>query len=91
MRTIFKYPIHNLDDEVVVNLPKGAEIISVGVQMETLCLWAIVDSQAEVFVPRKIQIRGTGQPLGRGEGDYIGTVLMSFGALVWHVFASPEV
>lgn len=89
MRTIYKYPFQ-VDDEVWIALPYGAEILSVQKQgaspLGSLVLWALVDTD-EPPEDRRLLIRGTGHEassiLSR---RYVGSVQEQGGALVWHVF-----
>lgn len=67
MKVIWKFEIR-VDDEVLFQAPKGTEFISVGCQSErdTICLWGVVDLDAEVIVPYityLVFIRGTGHLL----------------------------
>lgn len=85
--TIYKYEF-KVDDEVMVRMPLGAKVLSVGIQQpRRICLWAIVDSfdvhQGAMPVDRRFKVRGTGQPLGE-VGRFVGTVID--GLFVWHVF-----
>lgn len=81
---IFKYPLKLVDMQLVY-MPLGAKILSVDVQNEIICLWAMVDvkgaNQSRVFA-----IYGTGQPITDDVNKltFIGTVQM--GVYVWHVF-----
>lgn len=84
MRRIFKYPLQITDIQYVM-MPKGAEILSVAVQNEIVCLWALVNPELQ-YVSREIRIVGTGNPAPDGNVRFIGTVLMLDGQLVWHVF-----
>lgn len=89
MLTIYKYPLQIADVQTVM-VPEDAEPLSVQLQGDVLCLWMLVDPEAAAL-PRTIHIRGTGHPIeGVGEhgliGDYVGTVQMAGGLLVWHVF-----
>ena len=64
-------------------MPKGATVLSVANQQDTLCLWAMVDPAApEVF--REFDVLGTGKAIPEWERVFIGTVLI--GQFVWHVF-----
>lgn len=76
-------------DRQVVNLPRGANILTVQAQGQTAQLWALCDSNAP-FEPRQIAIYGTGNALPEVVGAYIGTFQMLGGALVWHVFEIPQ-
>ena len=88
-RVIWKFMLA-VKDEQEIQMPKGAEVLSVHSQMDTPTIWARVDPSASV-VFRKIHIRGTGHRLNGEEGDFIGTCLEADDeALVWHVFIVPE-
>lgn len=86
MITIWKYPLRVKDTQLVA-MPKGARILSVGVQTDTICLWAMVDDREGETVYRRILIVGTGNPVFEAEdGKFIGTVQLYGGRLVFHVF-----
>jgi hypothetical protein len=87
---IWKYPLR-VDDEQQVDMPIGAKVLSVGVQHGTLCVWALVDPTSKETTPRTFWIFGTGHafPKTWSTGNmaaFVGTVMMSNGFLVWHVF-----
>lgn len=85
MTTIWKFPIR-VADEQSVRMPEGAKILHVGVQNETPCLWAMVESTAPQE-SRIIAMRGTGHPASGLEGAaFLGTIFMYGGQLVFHVF-----
>jgi len=87
MRQIFKYPLAIVGEQVLL-LPKGAEILHIGVQNGELYLWAMVDEQEESEI-RRFSIIGTGHSIPERVSKnlyHIGTVFMSGGSLVWHVF-----
>ena len=46
MKTIWKFPVP-VNDGNVLEMPEGAKILSVQVQGETPCLWALVDVACE--------------------------------------------
>ncbi len=83
MKRIFKYPFE-LGDDVTVWMPEGAKVVSVQVQREGVCFWAIVEPQAPE-VQRRFSVRGTGHELG-DVGEFIGTVQTHGGGFVWHIF-----
>lgn len=83
-KTIYKYPLEVADVQDVM-LPDGAQILSVAMQGQTLCLWAMVDTDLQLK-RRRIVVYGTGHPFGDANQVFIGTVLMDGGSLVWHVF-----
>ncbi len=83
--TIWKFPLR-LTDIQTVDMPASAEVLSAGNQFETICLWARVDPTAAT-TPRTFAIVGTGHAAPPPhEARFIGTVIMSSGAFVWHVF-----
>lgn len=86
-KTIWKYRL-KVTDEQLLEMPIGAEILTVQVQDGEPCLWALVDPDA-VRENRKIYIFGTGNPLLNSISilKYISTFQQLSGKLVWHVFA----
>ena len=82
MNTIHKYKLELASDQVVM-MPAGAKILLVAEQDDTICLWAIVNTEHRM-IGRSIIICGTGQQ-AYFDKKYIGTVLM-FDDFVWHVF-----
>ncbi len=82
-RSIWKYELQ-VTDAQVVRMPVGARILTVQVQRDTPCLWALVDEEAK-REPRVIRMLGTGNPFD-ADGTYIGTIQTHHAALVWHVF-----
>ncbi len=84
MRTVRKYPVNEHVNEFFIEIPKGAEILTLQVQSDQPMIWALVDTE-ETMVQRKFIIVGTGQPfkdslLTRYTGTY------QQGRFVWHVF-----
>ena len=73
-------------------LPKGSKILSTGIQGSDIFIWALVYPNAP-FVERRVIICPTGSALSPAEQnyDFIGTVLLAGGVLVYHVFAEKEV
>lgn len=87
---IFKYELQLADDQQV-ELPHGAEILSVQFQKdqqghEILQLWALVDEYEKIMVPRLIRMYGTGHYMAGHPGKFLGTVQEAGGALIWHIF-----
>lgn len=71
-----------------ISMPKGARIFSVHVQFGTPVIWAIVDPQAEKEI-RTIVMVTTGRDFTVENVNYlvpVGTVLLSEGNYVLHVF-----
>lgn len=87
---IYKYPI-KVTDWQFVDMPKGAKILTVQMQHETPCIWAMVDPQVNPYVARKIHIYGTGHEIPDTLNlDYIGTFQMHDGYLVLHAFEAKD-
>lgn len=86
-KTIWKFTLE-VKDIQTLDMPKGAEILTVQFQETHGQLWALVDPEAEIE-ERDIEIFGTGNPIHCDMGltrQYIGTYQMHGGNLVWHVF-----
>ena len=86
--TIWKFQL-DVKDEQLIQIPAGADILSVHCQHDVPTLWAKVDSNAPKKF-RKVYIRGTGRGVIGEEGVFVDTCLMAHGTLVWHVFIGPE-
>ena len=80
---IWKFPLE-LTGVQEVEMPSGSQLLSVAVQQETLCLWAMVDLDRGTKERRMIDIIGTGNPIDSHRRSFIGTVQME--SFVWHVF-----
>lgn len=84
-QTIWKFGVP-IDDEVGVKMPKGAVVLSVQVQHDQPTVWALVDTEAKTEV-RSFHWRGTGHPAdGLNPKQYVGTIQVRGGALVFHLF-----
>lgn len=88
MSMIWKYPL-SIRDAQDVSLLEGSEILTVQMQGDVLCLWALA-SPGTSIKRRRIEIFGTGNPIPEGKRRYIATVQMAGGSLVWHVFENLE-
>lgn len=94
MRSIYKYDIVEAKDGVIEG--PITKLLHVGVQHNSIKVWAEVDTNAPV---RKFQILplGTGWNLDTGRADkqcvldthtYMGTVMLANGNLVFHVYGA---
>lgn len=84
MQIIYKYKINPRID--TIDMPEGAEILTVALQNDDLYLWAKVDPTQEPRT-RHFHVVGTGTPLPELSGvnyQYLGTVYPS--VFVFHVF-----
>lgn len=67
-----------------IQMPKGAQLLSVAVQQGVAVIWALVDPNApRVF--RELNIYMTGFPI-KNPGRFLGTILEENGTYVLHVF-----
>lgn len=86
MKQVWKYILY---PRVVLEMPKGAEILSVGEQDRDICLWALVDIEA----PKELvgfSAFGTGQDIHYDDITFIDTVQLLNG-LVFHIFRDDTV
>lgn len=87
MRTIWKYPLELRQFQAII-VPYAADLLSVQVQRNVVCLWAMVDSDQPKKETRAIWIFGTGHEIQMPTvTQFLGTVQMESGGLIWHVFA----
>lgn len=85
MKRIFKYKLQTIDFQRV-EMPKGAEIISIQTQFDDPCVWAIVESDNPAEL-RTFEIFGTGFSFDdEVKRQYIGTYQLQNGFLVFHCF-----
>lgn len=88
MKTIYKYAVA-ANDTTELRMPQGAQILSVQIQHDIPCVWALVDPGAKV-VTRTLRLAGTGHTLPDDPGVYIGTFQVHTVALVFHLFDAGE-
>lgn len=87
---VYKYNLKGIG-VTTLDLPKGAEVLTVNAQRSFLCLWASVDPDAETE-QREFLVIGTGHKLNFDlkKENYIGTIHQMEGSffmtMVWHVF-----
>lgn len=85
MKTVYKFPLETTDLQSV-EMPIGAEILTIQTQNERACIWALVDVE-QPLEKRHFEMFGTGHPVpANAERKYIGTFQMSGGRLVFHCF-----
>lgn len=81
--TIWKYV---LQPEISIEMPKGAQVLSVREQGDDICLWALVDPSAEMET-RSFVGFGTGHVIPNAEAlRFVDTAHLNQGRLVFHVF-----
>ena len=90
-RQIWKFEQHVLSTGICwITMPKGAEILSVGIQQYSgvPAIWAMVDPEAPK-VEHMIFIAWTGIDIAfEGLGRFIDT--LQYSGLVWHIFDVGE-
>jgi hypothetical protein len=88
---IYKYPLEILDYPEVV-LPKGAKILTIQVQNGNPWIWALVDTSINEYESRRLRIVGTGHPFEDFDDweDYITTIQLMEGRLVFHIFGEER-
>ena len=87
MQTIWKFELTTTDEQTI-EIPLGAEFLTVQVQNNNPCIWALVDP-SQPTEKRHIEIYGTGHRIHTDIGverKYIGTYQLNGGSLVFHVF-----
>jgi len=86
MTTIHKYTLD--PNKLAVEMPIGANVLTVQNQNENVCIWALVDTKKETET-RYFEIFGTGHniPVDMGiERKYINTFQLQGGTIVFHLF-----
>lgn len=81
-RVIWKYQLVPAAEQVI-QTPARSEILSVGMQRNQICLWAMVAPEADL-VDRVIEVIGAGNPIFNSDRRLIGRVMPD--PLVFHVF-----
>lgn len=87
-KSIYKYQL-KVTDTQKIELPVGAEILTVQIQNETPCLWALVDPNGIEKETRIIEVFGTGHPISYDMGmsrKYVSSFQLRGSQLVFHVF-----
>lgn len=88
--TIYKYPLE-ITDEQVVMLPAYARLLTVQVQNDKPCLWAVVNPALPNDVPLTVYMFGTGHPIEDSNNmAYLATFQMYGGRGVFHVFVERK-
>jgi len=82
-KIIWKYEL--TPGKNIVEMPLGAEILTVQTQGKNICLWALVDPYSPK-TERKFQIHGEGHEIEEETLAYVGTLQFNGGDLVFHVF-----
>lgn len=89
MQSIHKYPVPIVDD-VEIELPVGAQVLTVQVQMDKPFIWALVSKDTVRTEMRQFRLIGTGHPIEDDAKRYVGTFQLHGGDLVFHLFEKIE-
>lgn len=91
MKTVYKYYLP-IQDVVMITMPKDAKVLTVQVQNGQPCIWAAVNPAPTELETRAFRIAGTGHPIvDEIVDDYVGTIQLHDGRLVFHVFEIKKV
>ena len=83
---IWKFPLA-VTDVQDIKMPRGAHVLTVQMQGDQACLWALVQPELDK-ARRRILIAGTGHEHESFPGNYVAT--FQTGPLVFHVFDLGE-
>lgn len=85
MTTIHKFAVP-VAETLEIEMPKGAEVLTIQVQHGDPCIWARVVPFAPPEV-RKFRWFSTGEPMpDRASLKYVGTIQQIGGSLIFHLF-----
>jgi hypothetical protein len=84
MRTIWKFKLIEGVDRFVMEMPKGARILSLQTQNGESCFWAMIPDTEAGWETRKFVLYGTGHPITEDNLQYIGTFQQP--PYVFHLF-----
>lgn len=85
-KQVWKFEV--IGNNLPINMPKGADILTIQEQKEKCFIWALVDPQNELE-ERFFELYGTGVDIPCDMGIdryYINTVQFDGGDLVFHLF-----
>jgi len=90
MKTIFKYELKGICHKNLVepiSMPHDAIYIHVGAQGDSMFIWAEVDTESSL-IEHNFEVFGTGSEMHQDMGvrQYVGSLMMNDGALVFHVY-----
>ncbi len=92
MKTVHKYllPPCTLGEGSNVNMPEGAQILTVSIKDRSAFIWALVETDNPVDI-RFFRVYATGQEIAKQETiKYIGTLFPHDGVYTYHVFEATQ-
>ena len=88
-KTIWKWKLR-INGTQVINMPSGAEVLSIQTQQGSPVLWALVNED-NPLTSRTFATYGTGFIMPENPGKYIGSYQNKLETLVFHVFEQEVV
>lgn len=88
MKTVHKFVLQ-MRDYVTITMPKDAKILKISKQYGDICLWALVDTENEL-INYEFRIAGTGHMISDNNLEFIETIDIDSGRLIFHVFLIKE-
>ena len=82
---IYKY-ILRMEETQLLEVPRGSKILSVAEQRNKIAIYALVDIKQKRFDYYKFFIKPTGQDVNVNDCEFLGTVKMYEGDLMFHIF-----
>lgn len=83
-KTVWKFVLKS-GNLVEIEMPKGAEILTTQTQDGKLCIWAVVNLNADKEI-RRFLLVGTGDLINNEFKKYVGTFHCGGGKYVFHLF-----
>lgn len=89
MQTIYKYPLNVTPGKVSIEIPRGAQILTVQRDCDgVVCAWVEIDSEVNELEKYTFVVVGTGWDLAKAfpvdKFVYLNTFIE--GRFVWHVY-----
>lgn len=86
-QVVYKYIIP-MNDVGIVTMPAGDKILKIADQHGHIAIWAQHDCRfgGVVFERRSFAVVGTGMPIVDAKWQYLDTVLIAGGDLVFHIY-----
>lgn len=85
MIVVWKYPIELTDDIIKLSLPQASQILDVDVQYNSINMWVKHESD-NIKENRYFKWFGTGQPIDMTNLEFVKTLILHDGQLVFHLF-----
>jgi len=83
-KEVWKYRI-KIEPNQTIEMPFGSQILSFQTQYGIPSIWVLSNPEAEM-ISRNFRLVGTGHKIEEGGLQYIGTVQLLEGEIVYHLF-----